>query len=104
LATHGTDAYRDAVETTLATARAAADLIRRTAHLELLVEPELSIVVFRRRGWALGDYDAWSDAQLASGESFVVPTAWRGDPALRICIVNPLTTSDDIAVVVDSLR
>jgi glutamate/tyrosine decarboxylase-like PLP-dependent enzyme len=104
LATHGTDAYRDAVETTLATARAAADLITRADHLELLVEPELSIVVFRRRGWTLDDYAAWSDAQLESGVSFVVPTAWRDEPALRICIVNPLTTSDDVAVVIDSLR
>jgi L-2,4-diaminobutyrate decarboxylase len=104
LATHGTDAYRDAVETTIATARVAADLVRAADHLDLLVEPELSIVVFRRRGWAVGDYAAWSDAQLAAGVSFVVPTSWRNEPALRICVVNPRTTGDDIAVVVDSLR
>lgn len=104
LATHGTDAYRDAVETTLATTRAAAELIRDADHLELLVEPELSIVVFRRIGWSVEQYRAWSAAELASGELFVVPTSWHGEPALRICIVNPLTTPDDIAVLVESLR
>jgi len=104
LATHGTDAYRDAVEVTLATTRAAAELIRAADHLELVIEPELSIVVFRRRGWRSGDYSEWSAAQLAAEESFIVPTSWGGEPALRICIVNPVTTRDDIASIVDSLR
>ena len=104
LATHGTDAYRDAVETTLATTRLAAELIRAAEHLELLLEPELSIVLFRRRGWTAHEYAAWSDQQLLAEEAFVVPTTWRGETALRICIVNPLTTSDDIAALVDSLR
>jgi glutamate/tyrosine decarboxylase-like PLP-dependent enzyme len=104
LATHGTDAYRDAVETTLQTTRTAADLVREADHLELLVEPELSIVLFRRVGWTPADYRAWSDAQLAAGESFVVPTAWHGETVLRICIVNPLTTADDIGALIASLR
>ena len=30
---------------------------------------------------------------LADGLTFVVPTAWAGETVLRICIVNPLTTS-----------
>ncbi len=52
LATYGTDAYADAVETTLAVTRAGgrADS-RRADHLELVVEPELSVVLFRRVGW-----------------------------------------------------
>jgi len=33
----------------------------------------------------------------------VVPTSWAGETVLRICIVNPRTTVDDIRVVVDSL-
>jgi glutamate/tyrosine decarboxylase-like PLP-dependent enzyme len=104
LATHGTDAYRDAVETTLQVAHAGADLIRASDHCELVVEPELSVVVFRRLGWAPDRYHAWSQRQLADQESFVVPTAWEGETVLRYCIVNPLTTIDDIAAIVDSLR
>ena len=61
LATHGTDAYRDAIEATLATARAAASLIDELDHLELVMDPVLSVVMFRRVGWAAEDYRAWSD-------------------------------------------
>ncbi|MEZ5295051.1 MAG: pyridoxal-dependent decarboxylase [Ilumatobacteraceae bacterium] len=104
LATHGTHAYRDAVETTLTVAHEGAELVRASDHCELVVEPELSIVMFRRRGWTAEQYHAWSDAQLAAEESFVVPTSWHGETVLRLCLVNPLTTVDDIAAIIDSLR
>ena len=104
LATHGTDAYRDAVETTLQVAHAGAELIRASDHCELVVEPELSIVVFRRIGWTHDRYHAWSRQQLADQESFVVPTAWDGETVLRYCVVNPLTTVDDIATILESLH
>jgi L-2,4-diaminobutyrate decarboxylase len=103
LATHGTDAYTAAVETTLRVAHEGARLIDAAPHLELVLEPELSVVVFRRLGWAAGDYKEWSDAELAAGRSFVVPTSWLGETVLRICVVNPLTTADDIALIIDSL-
>ena len=61
LATHGTDAYAAAVAVGIDLAEAAAALIRRADHLELVVEPGLSIVVFRRLGWTRDDYYAWSD-------------------------------------------
>ena len=51
LATHGTAAYADAIETTLRVAREGARLVDAAPHLELLLEPELSIVLFRRTGW-----------------------------------------------------
>jgi glutamate/tyrosine decarboxylase-like PLP-dependent enzyme len=104
LATHGTDAYRDAVETTLEVAHAGAEAVRRSDHCELVVEPELSIVMFRRTGWEPAQYHEWSDLQLASQQSFVVPTSWHGETVLRICLVNPLTTIDDIEAILESLR
>lgn len=103
LATYGTDAYRDAVEVTLDVARVAARLIADTAYLELVIEPELSIVMFRRSGWGPAQYQQWSDRMLAEGIAFVVPTTWQGETVLRICIVNPRTTIDDIALLIDSL-
>ena len=48
-------------------------------------------------------YQAWSDRLLADGTAFVVPTSWAGETVLRICIVNPRTTVDDIELLVDSL-
>lgn len=103
LATHGTDAYRDAMEQTLAVARAGAALIDAAAHLELIMPPELSVVLFRRVGWNAAQYQAWSDRLLDDGIAFVVPTSWQGETVLRICVVNPRTTVDDLALLVDSL-
>ncbi len=103
LATHGTDAYTRAVETTIDTARRAARLVDEHAATELLMEPELSVVLFRRLGWTPADYQAWSDAELAAGRSFVVPTTWQGETVLRFCIVNPCTTDDDIRAILASL-
>jgi L-2,4-diaminobutyrate decarboxylase len=103
LATYGTDAYRDAVEQNLTVTRAGARLIDDAEHLELLMEPELSVVLFRRVGWTPAEYQAWSDRMLADGVAFVVPTSWDGETVLRICVVNPRTTVDDIATIVASL-
>jgi glutamate/tyrosine decarboxylase-like PLP-dependent enzyme len=103
LATHGTDAYRDAVEETLLVAHAGAALIAAAPHLELIMEPDLSVVLFRRVGWDAAQYQAWSDRLLDAGVAFVTPTGWQGETVLRICVVNPRTTVDDVALLVDSL-
>jgi glutamate/tyrosine decarboxylase-like PLP-dependent enzyme len=103
LATHGTAKYRDAVEQSLTVTREGARLIEQSSHLELLMEPELSVLLFRRVGWTPQQYQDWSDALLAAGTAFVVPTSWADETVLRICVVNPHTTLDDIRVVIDSL-
>jgi L-2,4-diaminobutyrate decarboxylase len=103
LATHGTAAYTRAVDEALGLAVAAAGLIEETAHTELVVEPDLSIVVFRRLGWERDDYYSWSDRALDEQLAFVVPTSWLGETVLRFCFVNPLTTIDDVRAILDSL-
>jgi len=103
LATHGTAAYAAAVETGLRLAEESADLIREAHHVELVVEPGLSIVVFRRLGWSRDDYYAWSDTALDEGLALVVPTSWRGETVLRFCFVNPRTTVDDVRLILASL-
>jgi L-2,4-diaminobutyrate decarboxylase len=104
LATYGTEAYSEAVETTMTVARAAARVIDDAPHTELIMEPELSVVLFRRCGWSPQQYQRWSDDELAADRSFVVPTSWAGETVLRICIVNPLTTVADIEAIVASLE
>jgi aromatic-L-amino-acid/L-tryptophan decarboxylase len=94
LAVNGTDAYRDAIERVLATARAAADRIRALPHLQLVREPELSIVLFRRAGWTATDYDAWSARLLAEQIAFVTPTRWHDEPVARLAFLHPETTLD----------
>ena len=103
LSTHGTEAYEEAMEITLQVTRVAADHVRARPWLELLLEPELSILVVRRVGWTPQDYQRWSDRMLAEGRAFVVPTTWGGETLLRMCIVNPRTTIEEIDAILDAL-
>jgi glutamate/tyrosine decarboxylase-like PLP-dependent enzyme len=99
LAVHGTDAFTEAVEATLAVTRAAAEDIRARPELELLLEPELSVLVFRRRGWETADYERWAADLSASGTAFVMPTTVAGETVARLALVNPRTTSADLVTV-----
>jgi L-2,4-diaminobutyrate decarboxylase len=103
LATHGTDAYTDAIELTLATARGAAALVDAAPHLEVVSPPELSVILFRRLGWDATDYDAWSARMLDEGTAISVPTTHRGETVMRWCFVNPRTTLDDVRMLVDTM-
>jgi glutamate/tyrosine decarboxylase-like PLP-dependent enzyme len=104
LAVHGTDAYRDAIEQTLTVARAGTELIRSAPHVQLLVEPDLSVLIFERLGWDAEDYATWSARLVDEQFAFVTPTTHRNRPCTRFAIVNPLTTVDDLAAILDSMR
>ncbi|WP_068424484.1 pyridoxal phosphate-dependent decarboxylase family protein [Janibacter terrae] len=103
LATHGTEAYTTAVEGTLDVASFAEAEIHRREELELVGERFLSVVVFRRIGWTAADYAAWSDRILEEEFAFVVPTNHEGETLARFAIVNPQTTTADIAAILDSM-
>jgi L-2,4-diaminobutyrate decarboxylase len=104
LAAHGTAAYGAAVERTLDVARAGADLIRAAPHLRLLVEPDLTVLIFERVGWSADDYTRWSAQLLEDQFAFVTPTRHAGRVCTRFAVVNPLTTPDDLGAILDSMR
>jgi glutamate/tyrosine decarboxylase-like PLP-dependent enzyme len=103
LATYGTDAYRDAVEAVLTLTRQATEEIRRHPQLELLMEPELSVVLFRRFGWTDVDYESWWRRLLDAQVAFVQPTTWYGEKVARLCFVNPKTTVDHVRAVLGTM-
>jgi glutamate/tyrosine decarboxylase-like PLP-dependent enzyme len=103
LAMHGTQAYTDAIEATIELARETADEVRRRPYLELVAEPELSVVAFRRLGWGTADYAGWSDRLLRSGTAFVTPSTHRGEPMTRFAIVSPRTTLVDLTSILASM-
>ena len=103
LAAHGVEAYDRAVSRGIELARLAARMIDEQAILELVLEPELSVVLFRRHGWSADDYQAWSDRALADGLALVVPTVHDGETMFRFCFVNPTTTPDDIAEILAAM-
>ncbi|MDO5661490.1 MAG: aminotransferase class V-fold PLP-dependent enzyme [Brachybacterium sp.] len=100
LASHGTEAYARAVERCLASARTVARAIEDADHLRLLLEPELSVVVFDRPGWDDAAYDRWSNRLARDGVVLCLPTRHDGEKALRMAFVNPDT---DPTVVIDIL-
>jgi glutamate/tyrosine decarboxylase-like PLP-dependent enzyme len=104
LAVNGTAAYTDALEQTLTVTRAGAELIRSAPHVQLLVEPELSVLLFERIGWQLADYQRWNARLVEEQIGFVTPTRHRGQPCTRFAIVNPQTTAGDLALLIDSMR
>ena len=103
LATYGTDAYADAVETTLGVARRfAADVDRRDG-FRLLLEPQLSVVLFTVDGWDEARYAAWSRSRARAGVALIVPTWWQGECCYRVCLVNPQTTEEMLTALLDDM-
>lgn len=103
LATYGTDAYAAALDRTLATARAFADAVDAHPAFDLLLEPELSIVLFRRRGWSADDHHAWSRSRARDGRALVVPTRFAGETVMRVCVVNPRTEPAALVPLLDDM-
>jgi glutamate/tyrosine decarboxylase-like PLP-dependent enzyme len=94
IAVHGTDAYGAAIESALELAREAADVVRAAPELELIHEPELAVVLFRRRGWEARDYHQWAAQLLADQVAFVTPSSWEGETVARLVFMHPRTTID----------
>jgi aromatic-L-amino-acid/L-tryptophan decarboxylase len=103
LATYGTDDYREAVEEVLTLTRQTADEIRGHDGLELVMEPELSVVLFRRLGWGPDDYESWWRRLLDAQIAFVQPTSWKGEQVARLCFINPRTTIDHVRAVLGTM-
>ena len=103
LATHGTDRYTTAIETTLTTARAVAQAIRAQPHLRLLREPDLTVLLFERLGWDETRYTAWSREQALAGTVLCLPTVHEGRMVLRLAFVNPATRADDVMAALTTL-
>jgi glutamate/tyrosine decarboxylase-like PLP-dependent enzyme len=92
VAVNGTDAYRDAVEASISLTNEVAEYIRNHPDLELVIEPGLSIVLWRRKGWNAKDYRDLQDTLIESQTAFVTPTSWQGETVGRFAFVHPGTT------------
>jgi glutamate/tyrosine decarboxylase-like PLP-dependent enzyme len=104
LAVHGSDAYRAAVEQVLEITQFATARVRELPHLELVREPELSVVLFRRVGWNADDYAAWSERLMRDQIALVVPTRWYGETCARLAFLHPDTTREIVDEVLATTR
>ncbi len=104
LAVNGVAAYRKAVEVAVRLARGTADLIRREAQLELIREPELGIVLFRRPGWGPDGYQTWSQQLHRDGIAFAPPSLWEGETVGRLAFLHPDTSLDVVREILARTR
>jgi aromatic-L-amino-acid decarboxylase len=102
---HGADAIRAAIERNLAEAQLLSSLLRADPRYELLMEPPLSVVNFRRTGFASTPVDAAAHtralaaALAADGRLLIAPAVADDVTWLRVCFVNHRTTEADVRAV-----
>jgi aromatic-L-amino-acid/L-tryptophan decarboxylase len=91
LALHGLDAHRTAIRTGLALATAMADALDACSVTELIMRPELGVVLFRRDGWGAAEWRTWARRLLDDGIAFVAPSTYRGETVGRVVFMHPRT-------------
>ena len=84
-------------------ARETAAEIRARDHLELIREPELGVVLFRRRGWDSAAYTRWADRLLTDQVAFIPPSAWEGQTVARFAFLHPHTSIDLVRQILDRM-
>lgn len=108
LAMHGTDTYVKAIQKGLDLAGMAAGKIRASDYLELVREPSLSCVIFKRKGWTEKDYINWTLENQRKGYAVVTPTKWVkngiAETVTRFCFTNPETTEEDIDGILNTMK
>jgi L-2,4-diaminobutyrate decarboxylase len=109
----GEQLFGDMVDVTIDTARQLYEMLLAADDFETLHEPECNIVAFRylppeMRGATPDEVSQlqWRvrRAVIESGEFYLVQSRIDGVPALRTTIMNPLTTADDLAALLECLR
>src|ERR1022692_88568 len=103
LSVHGVDAYTGAMEAAIGLARQPAADIRGRDYLELIREPDLSVVLFRRRGWNGEEYTRWADQLLSDQVAFMPPSAWEGETVARFAFLHPHTPMDLVRQIRDRM-
>jgi aromatic-L-amino-acid/L-tryptophan decarboxylase len=101
MAVYGLDAYREAIEAAVRLARDTADLIKTAPQLELIREPDLGVVLFRRFGWKPADYKKWAQALHDEEIAFVPPTKWEGETVGRFVFLHPETSMELVKEILD---
>jgi glutamate/tyrosine decarboxylase-like PLP-dependent enzyme len=104
LSVYGVGAYTDAIETGIRLAKQTAAEISTRDYLELIREPDLGIVLFRRRGWSPAQYTQWADQLLHDQVAFIPPSAWEGETVARFAFLHPHTSMDLVREILDRMR
>jgi glutamate/tyrosine decarboxylase-like PLP-dependent enzyme len=103
LALHGLEAHREAIRHGIRLAAKMADALDALSVTELIMRPELGVVLFRRQGWMAAEWRAWADRVLRDGIAFVAPSTYRGQAVGRLVFMHPRTPDSIIDELIASL-
>jgi L-2,4-diaminobutyrate decarboxylase len=104
LRAHGPAPIVEALERVTHLARYLYDRIAASDDLEPVHEPDLNILCFRRRGFDDGQTAGLRERLNRSGRAWITTTILRGERVLRVTMMNPRTTEEDIDAMLDALR
>jgi L-2,4-diaminobutyrate decarboxylase len=111
LSLFGTRFFGDYVTHTFDQARRFARMLEAAPDFALAIEPALNIVCFRYQPAGVHGREALDALQtrvrrriVESGRFYLVQTALSGGVHLRTTLMNPLTTDDDLAALLDAIR
>jgi L-2,4-diaminobutyrate decarboxylase len=71
--------------------------------LNLVIEPELSIVAFHPQRMEPTQYQQWADDLLEKQIGFIPPSKHAGESILRFAFVNPWTSMEDVQIILETL-
>lgn len=103
LASYGTHAYEQAIDAVIQITDEIAKGIDQSAHLALIMPPQLSVILFQSVGKSLEEMQLWAEQLRRSGALLCLPTFWRSEPVFRICLVNPATDPKQVLSILESL-
>lgn len=100
LTAYGAEGHREIVERDIAAARRLGALLETIPGVRLLAPVRLNVVCFAVPGGVAAVVEAVRD----SGEAFLTPTVYNGQPALRAAISNWRTGDEDVDRIFAALR
>jgi L-2,4-diaminobutyrate decarboxylase len=111
LKVHGVAYFAGAIEQVARLGRRLDDLLRASDDFEALHQPQFNIACFRYVGDRTLDEESLDDLNasirqrlIESGEAWITSTLLKGKRALRVTLINPRTTVDHLAAMLESVR
>ncbi|HEY4575637.1 MAG TPA: aminotransferase class I/II-fold pyridoxal phosphate-dependent enzyme, partial [Thermoanaerobaculia bacterium] len=107
---HGVGAFREQLEEKLALARLAADRLRGMEGIEMLAEPQLSVLAFRLAPAGTSEEDLeelnqrFRERINARQRVLLTPTRLRGKFAIRICVLSFRTHRERIEMALEDIE
>ena len=104
LAVYGSHSYSTAIKKTLQIANIIAKEIKNNDDLELILGPQLTVILFSSLRLSDNELYKWSEKQRRDGTLLCLPTKWKGKTVLSICVVNPNTDPNHVIKVLKTLK